>query len=277
MKLIFKNLILPSFAILTLFFSVSCDKIPSGVISPEQVNYNVVGVNIPSNIFYSPSDSLIITSVQIENFSSVAEVWMSIKSLDGTITLYEKINLFDDGKGDHADLTADDGIYTAVFKVSRTYPNGVYIADFFVRDNIRNESESTKHVAEAKFEYDNNQIQYAPVLSELSLPDSVKRGNSFIFTVKADDQNGLNDIKYVYFKLYRPDGSLVDPGTGSQFFVMNDKGDSGFGDETAGDGIYSFKNSFGETLMTGSWKFEFQAIDWEGNLSNLITQTIQVN
>ncbi|MFA3783058.1 hypothetical protein ABRY23_08350 [Melioribacteraceae bacterium 4301-Me] len=275
---LFKRKISFVFAVTSLlFFSISCDKIPSNVVLPKLVDYRITQVNFPSRVVYSPSDSVVVASIRIENPSSVSEVWMTIKSLDGTITLYDKINFYDNGKGDNGDLVANDGIFSAAFKMSKTFSNGKYVADIYVVDNVRDVNESTKHVAETIFEYDNNQIQFPPVLSNLKLPSAINRGVNFIFSIEAYDQNGLNDIKYVYFKLYRPDGSLVDPNNGLGFFLMNDKGDPNYGDAAANDGIFSFQNSFSSNAPIGQWKFEFQAVDWEGNLSNIVTQTIQVN
>ena len=49
----------------------------------------------------------------------------------------------------------------------------------------------------------------------------------------------------VYFELFRPDGTVVEENPGDTIFSMHDDGNSEvFGDEIAGDGIYSFKNSF---------------------------------
>ena len=58
---------------------------------------------------------------------------------------------------------------------------------------------------------------------------------------------------------------------------MVDNGDSVLGDAKAGDGIYSFKNTFGPTAQTGNWQFEFQAKDKSGAVSNVIKQTLGVN
>jgi hypothetical protein len=59
---------------------------------------------------------------------------------------------------------------------------------------------------------------------------------------------------------------------------MVDNGDKeGFGDEKAGDGLFSFKNSFGTTSQTGNWRFEFQAKDKSNELSGVIIHNLQVN
>jgi hypothetical protein len=58
---------------------------------------------------------------------------------------------------------------------------------------------------------------------------------------------------------------------------MFDNGDkSGAGDEKAGDGFYSLKNSFGKTAQTGKWRFEFRAIDKADSLSNKIIHELLV-
>jgi len=159
--------------------------------------------------------------------------------------------------------------------MSRLNPNGKYQIEYFVEDNVNLPPNNSAKVGSALFTFDNNQNNLPPVISDVGLPASVNRGDSFLISVKVSDPNGLSDLYQVYFKLYRPDGSTVDPGNGLSYFIMFDDGTRG--DQTAGDGIYSLQNSFGSTAQTGTWKFEFQAKDYGGKLSNVITQNLTVN
>ena len=134
-----------------------------------------------------------------------------------------------------------------------------------------------QRVARGSFNYNNGQNNVTPVISDLVCPNSINRGVDFIFSVTANDPNGLNDIESVSFKLFRPDGTIVEESPGDTLFAMHDDGDLGtFGDSTAGDGVYSFKNSFALTAQTGNWKFIFQAEDRGGSLSNIIEHFISV-
>lgn len=271
------NAVLLSF--LSLLFISACDKIPDGVVENSIADYQVVQVVAPTSLVYPLSDSTVVTSLKIENPASVTEIWCSVGLLDGTKTIKEKVEMTDDGNQQGSgDVTEGDGTFSGKFVMSRLYAVGEYEIRYYIKDKIHNEGENTALVAVQKFKFSKNENNVAPVLSDLSLPESVSRGESFIFTVKASDQNGLSDISEVYFKLYRPDGSLADPGNGLEYFLMHDDGNVDvYGDAQSGDGIFSFKNSFGSTAAAGSWRFEFQARDRSGAVSNSISKTLTVN
>lgn len=263
---------------LPLIFS-ACDKIPDGVVENRIADYTVTQVNAPASAVYSVADSSVVTSIKIENASSVSEVWCSVSLADGSKTVREKVEMLDDGKVQtNGDTSAGDNIFSGKFIMSKLFAQGSYEIRYFVKDNINTEGQNVALVAIQKFNFSKGENNTAPVISDLQLQQSVSRGESFIFTLKASDQNGLNDITAVYFKLYRPDGSQLDPGNGLEYFLMHDDGNTDvFGDAAAGDGIFSFKNSFGATAATGDWKFEFRAKDRSGELSNTITQNLTVN
>jgi hypothetical protein len=164
-------------------------------------------------------------------------------------------------------------IYENQFILKREYPIGNYI----VRFSVTGSNGTNKQVAVGSFYFNNGQDNVAPVISNLVCADSIARGASFIFTITTIDSNGMNDIVSTFFKLFRPDGSIVEESPGDTLFAMHDDGDfEHFGDVTAGDGIYSFKNSFSLTAPTGIWKFVFQAIDRSNSLSNVIQHYILV-
>ncbi len=262
---------------MTLFFT-GCDKIPGGVVDFQSVDYKVTNLSAPTSEIYTKSDSSVVTSVHITNTASLSAVWCQVSSVDRTISVIDKVNMYDDGNtsGD-GDVARNDGTYTGKFFMSRTNPNGKYQIEYFAEDNVNRAPDNVTKIGAATFSYDNGQNNLPPVISNLVLPAAVNRGDSFVFSVQATDPNGAADISQVYFRLYRPDGTLVDPGNSYGYFLMVDDGDPNLGDQVAGDGIYSFKNSFSSTTQTGSWKFVFQAKDRSGLLSNVITQTITVN
>jgi hypothetical protein len=272
------NLIIYLLFICTVLLLTSCDKIPSGIVDFKTVDYAEKIISIPSSVVYAKSDSSVVTSIQIINTASVGSVWCKISSLDGTIIIKDKSLMYDDGNtAVDGDLKKGDGIYSGKFYMSKLNPNGKYQIDYYVEDNINLAPDNLSKVGSAQFNFDNGQNNLPPVISNLVLPASVNRGDSFIFSIKAEDPNGYADISQVYFRLYRPDGTLVSSGDAFGYFVMVDNGDQNLGDQTAGDGIYSFKNSFGTTAPIGSWKFEFQAKDRAGKLSEIITQMMTVN
>ncbi len=263
---------------------ISCDKIPDGIVETRFVDYKVVAISAPTTFSTNSTDSVITTSIEFQKPSTINAVWCNVKLIDGTETKYSRVELLDSGDlQKNGDQKKDDGIYSGKFVMSKKYSNGKYQIEFLVEDNVRISPDNVRKVGTSIFTYDNGQTNFAPVLSNLIIPLSVNRGESFTFTIKAEDPNGPSDISQVYFKLVRPDGTTATPGpqddNGSGSFLMHDDGNSNYGDAKAGDGIYSFKNSFGSTSQTGTWKFEFQAKD-KGTpfkLSNMITSNLTVN
>jgi len=268
-----------------IFFSIglllitSCDEIGNETIEQTTLEYKIIGITAPTNYFYSASDSLLITSIQFQDSDNIDKIWASIKSIDSKVTITSRSDLFDDGNNQkNGDVKANDNIYSGRIAVSKKYSSGKYHIEYFLEDKVRKSPENVTKVASHIFNYNNNQIQYSPIISNLSIPNAVNREQSFVFAIKAEDQNGLADISQVYFKLYRPDGSLVDPQNGLGYFLMVDDGNLNvYGDQIAGDGIYSFKNLFSATAQLGKWKFEFQAADRSNRTSNIIIHEMTVN
>lgn len=273
-KILNKNLISITLIALAL---LSCDKIPEGIVEPQSVDYKIVGISAPNAVVYLPSDSTVITSVSISNFLTVDRVWCKVSSLNGSFIVKNQVLMMDDGNSSmNGDQLKSDGIYSGKFVMSRLNPNGKYQIEFFVEDKIHRAPDNLVKVGSHIFTFDNLQINFAPVISNLIIPSIVNRGESFVFSIKVIDQNGPADITQVYFKLFRPDGSKVLNGN-ADFFLMMDNGDANLGDQTAGDGIYSFKNSFLSTAPTGIWRFEFQAKDHGGKTSDVLIQNLAVN
>jgi len=273
------------FSLLLIFFTfISCDKIPDGIVDSRLVDYKVLEISAPASFSTNALDSIITTSVKLQNTAEIKSVWCTVKAIDGTETKFSRIDLLDNGDiQKNGDQNRDDGIYSAKYVMSRKFSNGKYQIEYYIEDNVRISPDNVKKIGASIYSYDNGQTNFAPSLSNLIIPVSVNRGDSFTFTIKVEDTNGLNDISQVYFKLIRPDNTAVTPGAqddnGSGSFLMHDDGSSNYGDVQAGDGIYSFKNSFGVTSQTGVWRFEFQAKDkgTPAKLSNIITSHMTVN
>jgi hypothetical protein len=259
---------------------VSCDKIPVGIVDAKMVDYRVLEITAPANFNYLETDSTIVTTVQITNIKTVSSVWCKVSSLDGALTLNSHLFMYDDSDVSlHGDQNKNDGIYSAKFVMGKLTPIGKYQIEYFIEDNINHSPDNLQKIGAHIFTFSPGQINLPPVISNLVIPNSATRNSGtdwFTFTINVEDPNGPTDIQEVYFKLYRPDGSLSAP-PGQTYRLMVDDGNADFGDVTAGDGIYSYRSYFDLTAQTGIWRYEFQAKDRAGNLSNIITHNMTVN
>jgi len=260
-----------------LLYLLGCENLPDEVIEEKSVDYKVESITAPAMVRYF-QDSLFITSLKIENNKTVQTCWFNINYFDGT-AIYSNISLEDNGKKiNNGDEITGDKIYSGQTIMKRKLPSGEYEIEYFIRNNVNPNPNSIKKVGVTKFIFDNGSKNTAPLISELVLADTVNRGESFTFTIKASDENGMIDIAIVYFELYRPDTTKVikDITTGDTKFPMFDNGDGVVGDIIKDDGIYTLTNSFGSSSKTGEWKFEFFAKDRAGLLSNKITHKLVV-
>ncbi|MFO7524422.1 MAG: hypothetical protein R6W68_03130 [Ignavibacteriaceae bacterium] len=252
---------------------ISCEKDFTGVIDYEVYPYQVTTVSPSGNILFNVQDSLITIKLDFTSLSKVSQVSFDIFSSANVRLNQQRILLHDNGLPEFGDNVPNDNKFANKFPLSSQYPIGTYYIRYYIADQLAGD----KLIAQSSFIYDNGQTNVAPVLLNLSIPDQVNLGETFIFSVEVVDENGLNDVQIVFFELFRPDGSQVEVNPGNTRFLMHDDGNFEiFGDEVAGDGIYSFKNSFGVDATIGTWRFEFQAEDRGGLLSNKIIHTIIV-
>ena len=246
-----------------------CEKTYDSVINPKQTStIQVTNIAAIDSIDYLTSDSVLTFAITFNSTAQVQSAYFNILRPDGTPLNPLGFQLFNDGDtAAHGDSSAGDNTFSSKFTMSNSYINGVYLVQYYVEDIYG----TINYISAQNYVFDNGKDQFAPLLSDLNLADSVSIGEVFIFNVTASDSNGLNDIDNVSFKLYRPDSTLA--GT----FQMHDDGDLAvWGDSTAGDGIYSYRNSFSPTAQTGYWRFEFQAIDYSNLLSNKIIKNLKV-
>ncbi len=190
-------------------------------------------------------------------------------------TVFMTGELYDDGT--HGDRVAGDGTFT--LSVDRTFAagkKGEYTLEFRAVDQSDMQSEA----ATKKIVIGND----APVLSDLQAPTEVQipaSGNvERLITVRVDDPQGLGDIKFVGFMSLKPDSTYANGGLP---IPMVDNGlplDLGrwsqqyFGDQVAGDGIYSITAIIQSTAETGNYIWTFYAVDFVGNESKKITHVI---
>ncbi|MEJ2616840.1 MAG: hypothetical protein P8Z35_17940 [Ignavibacteriaceae bacterium] len=247
-----------------------CEKTNNDIVD-SQISYQVESVNTVDNFLYTSVDSLITVSLKVNSSSDIQSIYFDIYSSDNTQLNASSVMMYDNGSNDNGDTTAGDNIYSAKFPLSKNYPVGMYTIKFFITDLNNN----TRQVALRSFEYDNNQTSYPPQLSDLVAPDSVVavEPKTVIFmSVKASDQNGLQDIKEVYFISYRPDGTS----SGEKNQMFDDGNSLTDGDVKAGDGIYSILIQVTPQNTKGTYRFEFRAVDRSSKLSNIISHNIVV-
>ena len=129
----------------------------------------------------------------------------------------------------------------------------------------------------------------APILSDVTAPSVFERPNGsktntakFLITIKARDDQSLQDIKFVKMNWKKPDSNI--PSENSPF-TLYDNGlpfdndftgwDQGYrGDQIAGDGIYSITGLFDPTQPLGDYLLTFYAHDLAGNISENVTYII---
>jgi hypothetical protein len=248
-------------AILLVVLLPGCEKEFDGLVDTGESTYKIAGINSFNEVNYGLQDSTVRLWIQLENDNDVSSVSCSLLDPDG-----------EELEGSPVTLVKSEGRYSGGYTFSYSDIIGQYTINYYVTDN----ASGTKLAASHYFNYDNGQANIAPVLTNLVFKDTVNIGESFTFTIIPTDANGSSDIIAVYFELTRPNGTKVEESPGDTFFAMHDDGNMNYGDATANDGIYSFKNYFLEGSLTGTWKFEFQAIDRRGLTSEKIIHNLVV-
>ena len=241
-----------------------CEQTYDNVIDTSTENYQVALIDrVKDSIDLKlPGDSLLTPRIIFTDQSNVNKVYFSVYNPDNLPLNSTQIEMEE----------VSNNRFEGQYILTSSYPNGNYSMKFSVTGFNGN----NKLVATRQFYFNNGQDNVPPVISNLFCPDSITRGVSFVFSVVSFDSNGRSDIFSTFFSLYRPDGSVVEESPGDIYFAMHDDGNLVFGDTTANDGIYSFKNSFGDSSQTGNWRFVFQAIDRSNALSNIIEHYLNV-
>jgi hypothetical protein len=240
---------------------------------PPEISVPIVPAKIPLGSLFK----LTVKVVDPNGPDDIKEVYFELFDPQGKIVYSDSANEVSkfpmNDNGQSGDSLPKDGIYSTNF----SFPVDAQLGEWNFIITALDESGEVSNSIEKSIEVSQN---FPPVISELVMPEEVNRGVQFVFTLAVFDQNGFSDIDIVYFTLIRPDKSIVyfDEENEIKEFPMFDNGDfNGIGDEEAEDGIYSLKNSFGETSQTGDWEFTFNAVDKAGQISNTITKTLKVN
>jgi hypothetical protein len=251
---------------------IGCEKEFDNVIEVKQSSYQVTATSSFSSFNYTSEDSAVTVWLQVNSKENIQSIFFDIYSPDNKKLNSSPVQLFDSGRPEHGDAAANDNRFSNRIIFSNQDANGKYEIQFFIRDNSGN----TKKVAFHHFMFDNGQANVPPVISDLVItPDTVVVADSaevIHLSIKAHDDNGLNDIETVFFIVYRPDGTT----NGIRVPLFDDGNLIDHGDETAGDGIYSLLIKIEPHNMKGTYQFEFQARDRRKEYSNKITHPIVV-
>lgn len=254
--------------LLSLFVFVSCENIPSDVIETAEVDFKLVSLSAPPEFVYTQQDSTFETTIEFSNHQSISRVWFNIITEDGTTMLKQNVAMIG------GSLTPSEirGYYGSTI-LGKGIPTGNYITEYYVEDNIDAGNDKVHKIASHNFLFISGQQNKPPVISNLIAPDSVVvvAPRSLInLHIKVEDENGLLDIREVYFLVFGP-GST----TGNKVSMFDD-GQEANGDDSAGDGIFSRIIEVTPTNTKGEYRFEFEAVDRAGAVSNKIIHLLQV-
>jgi hypothetical protein len=239
-----------------------CEQTYDNVVDTSTENYQVtsiVGVKDTVDLKV-PGDSVLNLRMIFSPQSEVNKPYFSIFASDNSqlnSSPIEMIEVANNVFDNQYILTSEDPIGDYTIKFSVTGFDGI-----------------NKQVATSYFFFNNGQDNVAPVISNTVIePDTVVvTETTAIFTsVEVEDSNGQSDILEVYFNVYRPDGT-----TNGNKIQLFDDGSSTNGDVTAGDGIYSRLIQVDETNQKGTYRFEFQAKDRLGALSNVLNHYVLI-
>jgi hypothetical protein len=195
---------------------------------------------------------------------------VSYQILEPSLTdIAEQGELNDQGLS--GDSLAGDGIYS--IETSTAFANwkfGNYHLMIQAFDSHNKASENIYVI----LPWAKTKIGEAPKIISVSAPVTIQLPSSgdknFVLTATITDQDDNRDIKEVFFKPFKPDGSPASLDSLS----MSDDGTSG--DAIAGDYIYSLGIFISSTNDTGNYRFEFQAKDYSELLSDKVIHIITV-
>lgn len=241
-----------------------CEKTYDNLIDTSTENFqlnSVVGIKDTIDL-KNPGDSLLVLRLIFTPQSQVGNVYFDIYASNNS-----KLN---SAPVEMQEVVAN--IFENQFILKRENPIGTYTVRFFASglDN------KYKQVAVSSFYFNNGQDNVPPVISNLVAPDTATIGTDTTFiqiNLDVQDANGLNDILFVWFDSYLPNGNP----SSQNPIALYDDGING-GDLTAGDGTYSRIVILPPTGVTkGTYRWEFRARDRSNTLSNQIIHFLEVN
>jgi len=182
-------------------------------------------------------------------------------------------SLFDDGLNN--DGAARDGVFARAIPTAKLCGEGTFSIVLRAIDAANAESPALVDILNIRRRSATPppNVNLPPAVSNLIAPTMISRNrtpNTYVLSVQVNDPNCIADLKRVFFNTFLPDGRA----SSGNPFVMRDDGKEG--DVVASDGRYSLTIQITAQNATGIYRFEFQAEDKKGALSNKITQNITV-
>jgi hypothetical protein len=144
---------------------------------------------------------------------------------------------------------------------------GMYDLHFFVKDDLDEVNEDPPVAAI----YIENKVG---TVWDSRIPGEVERPMKFPVEAMVSDPQGLQDIEAVFFQTVKPDGTF---GSNGALFNMRDTGEAFYGDQVAGDGIYSIYIQVEQQNDPGKYYFHFYMRDKAGHRSEMKLDSIIVN
>jgi hypothetical protein len=239
-----------------------CEQTFDNVVDTTIENYqltSVVGIKDTVDLKV-PGDSLLTFRLIFTPQSQINKVYFDIYASDNSKLNSSPVEMQE----------VSNKIYEENFILKRENPIGNYNVQF----SVTGSNGINKQVAVGSFYFNNGQDNVPPVISNTVIePDTLVVDTTVvIFTsVEVADSNGASDILEVYFIVYRPDGT-----TNNNKVFLYDDGLSENGDVTAGDGIFSRLIQVDQSNQKGTYRFEFQAKDRLGDLSNIINHFVLI-
>jgi hypothetical protein len=230
--------------------------------------YNDQGLKNPDDLL-SMRGSVSTRVVHADGIDKIASVHFNLKD-DLTSSLVIEGLLYDNGIS--PDQYAGDSLYTQAvqFQLGRVFVGKLTLSLWSV-DKSGNQSDVIYLPLEI-LRRDNQK----PILSNLQMDSIAHIATTdtlqLFIKIHAVDPDGQSDVASVYFNSFRPNGS---PSSGNPFFLY-DNGDPIHGDAVAGDGVYSQIIILPPSTPTGTYRFEFHALDRSFDSSNVIIKNILI-
>lgn len=244
------------FAIILSILLYSCESDLTGVIDYDKTMYEQT---IVSSI---KADSIYSLKVRNDSFYNVKISFNKLSTNVSKLQL-QLINLNNNALVSKLEITKPKLNIDTFFVLRRSYYSGQYSIKLLGIDKNDNIITQQMPIAQIFFKFDNGRENKIPECKTVYMADTLTPPTNFVVRVKVDDQDGLEDIKKVYFVSYRPDGT-----SNNIQFELFDNGDPSKGDVVAKDGIYSLIVSLPFGTTAGKWKFYFYCVDYSNAVSN---------
>ena len=171
--------------------------------------------------------------------------------------IYEKESGFIEKVKENIDFTFNSD---STFNVAK---NGWYVLEFFASDISNQKS----NLIDRPIFLENK----VGTIHYIDLEDTLQRPSTSLIQVKVSDPQSLADVDSVYFYSLRPDSVYANNGNP---ILLVDNGE--WGDNVAGDGVYSMTIQIFSSNDAGQYVFEFFMRDKAGNLTAIERKVIEV-